>query len=553
MSNSTYVKKILILAANPISTTRLRLDEEVREIDEGLRRSNQRDKFKLEQKWAVRQRDFYRAILDHQPQIVHFCGHGAGSDGIVLEDETGVASLVTTNILKSQFELFATKGVKCVVLNACYSAQQAQAIHEYVNYVIGTNSTVGDKAAIAFAVAFYDAIAAGEEVEFAYKLGCSQIMNFVGQERPVLLKKENNTVTPVTKGIISPDSYQQFATSEQEDAIFKMENDALLAEVQKNSQLAKQLWIRVLALSPNNLKAIEGIERLARIVFSGHSYGTTDIQHPVETLFAIRHQSFEVLTARVSEDSLSARFRHYKIQHIEFDQSSFFTNTVYDPVSAIRQNNKFINNFLTVFQANPDAVFGYYGIVHIPLQFCAGCAVSTWPKIVLFELNRSTNSWYELASNDSPKLDLNVSNISRPANPVAVVIRITISYDISKNDVDDVVPQPYEDIKIEIGQRRIDAITHYSQVNELCQAFRQVLDDLHTRVDKSVIVHVFYSGPVSLGFSLGRQISRTVHHLVIVYNYTARTSPRYAWGVKVNSDELPESRVFSTKLLIHDD
>jgi hypothetical protein len=35
--NNSSVKKILILAANPKNSVPLRLDEEVREIDEGLR------------------------------------------------------------------------------------------------------------------------------------------------------------------------------------------------------------------------------------------------------------------------------------------------------------------------------------------------------------------------------------------------------------------------------------------------------------------------------------------------------------------------------------
>ncbi|MBW4626312.1 MAG: hypothetical protein KME49_12620 [Brasilonema octagenarum HA4186-MV1] len=54
MSENTRVKTILLLAANPRNTSQLRLDEEVREIDEGLRRANKRELFKLEQKWAVR-------------------------------------------------------------------------------------------------------------------------------------------------------------------------------------------------------------------------------------------------------------------------------------------------------------------------------------------------------------------------------------------------------------------------------------------------------------------------------------------------------------------
>ncbi|WP_337907093.1 ATP-binding protein [Iningainema tapete] len=218
--NNNHIKTILILAANPTSTSRLRLDEEVREIDEGLRRANKREEFKLEQKWAVRSRDFYRAMLDYQPQIVHFCRHGAGEDGIVLDDETGQPALISAEALGSMFKLFATKGVNCVFLNACYSQVQAEAISQHVNYVIGMNSTVGDKAAVAFAVAFYDAIAAGEEVEFAYELGCSQMIGFLEQQTPVLRKKQLIIPTAPQTEVIPPNPYQGLSAFGEEDAAF---------------------------------------------------------------------------------------------------------------------------------------------------------------------------------------------------------------------------------------------------------------------------------------------------------------------------------------------
>ena len=80
MTTDTPVKKLLILAANPKGTSPLRLDEEVREIEAGLQRAQKRDQFILEQKWAVRPRDIQRAMLDINPQIVHFSGHGAGDE-----------------------------------------------------------------------------------------------------------------------------------------------------------------------------------------------------------------------------------------------------------------------------------------------------------------------------------------------------------------------------------------------------------------------------------------------------------------------------------------
>ena len=46
-------KTILVLAANPKDTPPLRLEEEIREIDNGLQRSQKRDEFILKQKLAV--------------------------------------------------------------------------------------------------------------------------------------------------------------------------------------------------------------------------------------------------------------------------------------------------------------------------------------------------------------------------------------------------------------------------------------------------------------------------------------------------------------------
>jgi len=225
MSNNTPVKTILILAANPTNTAPLRLEEEIREIDEGLRRANKREQYKLEQKWAVRSRDFYRAILDYQPNIVHFCGHGAGEDGIVLEDDTGKMALVQTNALASMFKLFAKKSVDCVILNACYSEVQAEAISQYVNYVVGMNRAVGDRAAVAFAVAFYDGIAAGYGVEEAYELGRSQMMSFLEHETPVFKKKKliYSAIDHIPinfEDVIPPNPYQGLSAFREEDAEF---------------------------------------------------------------------------------------------------------------------------------------------------------------------------------------------------------------------------------------------------------------------------------------------------------------------------------------------
>jgi len=71
-------RTILILALNPKNTERLRLDEEVKKIEQELERAPQRDQFRLVQKWAVTDVELRQALLDHKPEIVHFAGHGTG-------------------------------------------------------------------------------------------------------------------------------------------------------------------------------------------------------------------------------------------------------------------------------------------------------------------------------------------------------------------------------------------------------------------------------------------------------------------------------------------
>ncbi|MCP4700842.1 MAG: CHAT domain-containing protein [Gammaproteobacteria bacterium] len=167
-------KTILILAANPADTTPLRLDKEVREIQAGLQRASRREHFALQQQWAARPVDIRRAMLDYHPAILHFCGHGEGEAGLAFENDQGKTMLVSTEALAGFAKLFSGH-VECVLLNACYSEVQAEAMARHIPYVIGMDRAVSDQAAVEFAVAFYDALGAGQSYEFAYQLGCNAI------------------------------------------------------------------------------------------------------------------------------------------------------------------------------------------------------------------------------------------------------------------------------------------------------------------------------------------------------------------------------------------
>lgn len=180
--------KILFLGANPDDQTRLRVDKEVREIDAGLRRANERETFALHQRWAVSPHDIQQALLDFDPDIVHFSGHG-DIQGIVAEESHGQSQLVTNEALSELFSLFAEK-MRCVILNSCFSASQATEIAKYIPYVVGMNSTINDDTAINFSLGFYAALGAGKDLEFAFKMGLVSIKltGLAGADIPQLIK-----------------------------------------------------------------------------------------------------------------------------------------------------------------------------------------------------------------------------------------------------------------------------------------------------------------------------------------------------------------------------
>lgn len=211
-------RQILFLAANPTSTGRLKLDVELRDVGNALRDAGMRDSFELTHSPATRPMDLYDYFLREHPAIIHFSGHGelvnkeaplqSGeekvrsllfgdnsddddqlddySGGIVLTDDQDQPFLVKATVLASLFEDMPK--LQCVFLNACYSEAQAEAILEYVPYVIGMNTAVPDTTAIKFATGFYKALGEGKAIPEAFRWAKKYLTlhNLPGAHIPVL-------------------------------------------------------------------------------------------------------------------------------------------------------------------------------------------------------------------------------------------------------------------------------------------------------------------------------------------------------------------------------
>jgi hypothetical protein len=85
-------------------------------------------------------------------------------------------------------------------MNACWSAEQAEAITQEVDVVIGMKRAITDSAAIEFAGAFYQGLGFGRNIQDAFKFGRVQIdlANLPEDATPQILTKPGVDASSVT-------------------------------------------------------------------------------------------------------------------------------------------------------------------------------------------------------------------------------------------------------------------------------------------------------------------------------------------------------------------
>lgn len=166
--------RILFLSANPWSTSRILVDKEAREIFEKLEEGDYRDRFELFKHTALRPGDLQRLLLKHRPHIVHFSGHGSKVCKLIVEGGSGRGKRLDPQGLVDIFRLYNSH-IRLVMLNACFTRTQAQALTEVIDYAIGISKAIGDRAGVMFAAAFYRALGFGRSIAEAYEMAKAEL------------------------------------------------------------------------------------------------------------------------------------------------------------------------------------------------------------------------------------------------------------------------------------------------------------------------------------------------------------------------------------------
>jgi CHAT domain len=245
--------RILLFEANPFGD--LKLDEEIRAIDRGLQSTRFRDAITLLQSPAARAADLISKLSRHQPQVVHFSGHGVGAASaeagsrnlgagggeegqIVFVGDDGAPQMVSQEALSDLFAIRRGK-IRLVVLNACFTRSHAEAICVAIDCVIGTNRAIGDKAARVFSERFYQSLGDGGSVQQAFNDARVELklQGIHEADTPVLMTRRG--IDPSQVVLIGPEP----------DPLVEPKPETFATQVRSVVSLAPRRWAAVAALA----------------------------------------------------------------------------------------------------------------------------------------------------------------------------------------------------------------------------------------------------------------------------------------------------------------
>jgi hypothetical protein len=140
------------------------MDDEVRSIRRELRHLR---KLVFDIGWAASVDDLKSELEFYPSDIVHFIGNGTG-EGITLSRRTGEVKAISDDALALRFSRFSPR-TRLIVLDGCYTAEQAKALADVVDCVIGINDNTDANNILWFAILLYSHISRGCTIQDAFE------------------------------------------------------------------------------------------------------------------------------------------------------------------------------------------------------------------------------------------------------------------------------------------------------------------------------------------------------------------------------------------------
>lgn len=174
--------------------------------------------------------------------------------------------------------------------------------------------------------------------------------------------------------------------------------------------------------------------------------------------------------------------------------------------------------------------FAVFSIAPIPLITHLGFLLTNNVSTKYFKLHVDTNSWSWPKENIDTKI--HVSGV--PDEPVdlecEVVLRISLSDEISPIETDEIVQNISIQIDIFVDHPSLDWIQSQTQVKEFALVFRETLTKIRRKVKRCKRIHLFMAVAAPIALIAGQEINPRMNAPISLYHYNRNSNPRHQFA-----------------------
>ncbi|MEM9292361.1 MAG: CHAT domain-containing protein [Acidobacteriota bacterium] len=164
--------KILVFAAEPDDTHRVRLDRVYRSLEKSLRSTPAMVTRRVELKHspAVQRQDLQSTLRHFEPDVIHFMGHGGRWETLNLDSDSGDSDRLEPEAFLSLIDLYRSQ-LRMVYLDACFTKYLGEKVISMVPCAIGMRKAVSNEAATRYCQEFYAGLGYGHSIARAHREG----------------------------------------------------------------------------------------------------------------------------------------------------------------------------------------------------------------------------------------------------------------------------------------------------------------------------------------------------------------------------------------------
>lgn len=262
-------------------------------------------------------------------------------------------------------------------------------------------------------------------------------------------------------------------------------------------------------------------------------------KHTANEIIGIRHNSLGSFPLEAIKPDLPLIQRLRRYREINVDHSDSYSNGVLtDHRSLIRRLDKVPTEINSFVGSAPDTPISYYGLPHIPAAFYLGYLLADSKYLIqIYELNNNSNRWDQLASvNPSLEIINNKEKLSPSTASGDIILSVGVSYPVQQSEIDELgLENILGHVQFNAKSPQRQLISSHNQIDQTCLEFKATLEHIKNSCPNRDKIHLFYSGPASLCFALGRCISERIDSEIVVYNYSIKEKPKYNWSLTINS------------------